>query len=141
MCGRNLKNYLLYLEKIETYAQVLDIKIEHKTEPSDGVYIPTRRTIRIDPDLDESSDIATLLHELGHAIDDHFSHGGIDPKTEAAYRVVYNGNPSEAQLKLVVEAEKLAWLNGRKIAKALRIPLGKWYDDEEKDAIRLYKKS
>lgn len=139
MCRKNLKNYHLYLDKLERYAEGIQITVVRKEENGEGVYIPTKRLIRLDPDLEQVEEIATFLHELGHAIDDHFINDKVNPKLERAYRTVYHGKPTSKQVSAVVECEQRAWDNGRKIARILRIPLGVWYTDEEKRCIALYK--
>ena len=138
MIGRNLKNYEIYLDKIKAYAKASALKIVRKTEPSDGSYSPHTSTIVIDPDLDESTEIATLLHELGHAFDYKLDSS---PSTWDAYYKVYTPEgPTPLQLEKVIEAEIRAWENGVMIAKRLKIPLGKWYAAERKVALTNYRK-
>lgn len=135
--GRDLKKYDEYLDKIKTYAAAIEIKIERKEEPSDGVYLPTRRVIRVDPDLDESEEISVLLHELGHMLDDVIFMTDNDEINDA-YSKVYVQKLTKKQLEIVLGCEQRAWDNGRGLAKKLRIRLGKWYDIEEKSAMEDY---
>ena len=137
MIDRKLKNYEKYLSKIEFYAKAIGIKIEYAEEPSEGAYIPARHKVRIDTDLSESSEIATLLHELGHEMDDTLTVPVY--KLERAYEATYKDKPTKAQLKLVLECERKAWYYGKVIAAKLKIKLGKWYDECEKNAIAGYK--
>lgn len=138
MVAHTLKNYKKYKTKLLAYAKVVNLKVEFKEESSDGVYIPSRSKIRVDDLLEESEEIATLLHELGHALDDKLDIEAFPKSLERAYKQVYTGKPSKPQLNMVVECEKTAWNLGRVIAKKLRIKLGKWYDHHEAYALKSY---
>jgi hypothetical protein len=139
MPGRDLKNYEQYRDKLLGYAQACEINVEYKPEDGDGAWISTRRKIRIDPDLAPSTEIATLLHELGHVLDDTRSKGGMDQRIEKAYHAVYHKKPTRKQHEMVLKRERAAWEHGRGIAKKLRIRLGKWFEDEMAEALREYR--
>jgi hypothetical protein len=135
-----LKNYQLYLQRIELYAQVLDVGIEYRVHPQDGAFVPTRRKVVIDPDLSETDTLATLLHELGHFLDDTILRDNPSMgKLSEAYYAVYGDKYTNSQLEIVVKCEERAWDYGEVIAKQLKIKLGKWYTDNKKDAIRSYR--
>jgi hypothetical protein len=137
--GRSLPKYDDYLQKLEHYAEASAVEIVRKEYDSDGAYIPQYRTIILDKDLEESSEIAVLLHELGHQLDDAFQNKTIEKNLDRAYKAAYNKTPTEAQLQLVVDCEARAWECGRAIAKKLRIKLGKWYDKEVTSAMDFYR--
>ena len=139
MSGRPLKNYDLYIDKLQAYATACEITVEYRDEPGDGKYIPTRRKLVLDKDLPESTEIATFLHELGHSLDDTLYTKPVDKKMDAAYKAFYNATPTQKQKDLVVECEQRAWMYGRSTAKKLRIPLGKWFDSEESEALSEYR--
>jgi len=136
--GRKLPKYEEYLEKLVRYCEATELSVEHKEYEGDGAYMPNRRTIVIDRDLDESTEIATLLHEIGHSMDDSLK----DPKTlkkyDKAYTAFYKNEATDKQKKIVLECETKAWEYGRGIAKKLRIKLGKWYDVEQESALKDY---
>jgi hypothetical protein len=136
--GRPLPNFEAYLAKLLAYAKACEIKVIYRDEPCDGVYQPSRRTIIIDKDLPESTEIATLLHELGHAEDDAFLDEFTLARLEKLYRKVYRVKLSKRDLAQVLECERRAWQFGRAIAKKLRIPLGKWFEAEEDEALTAY---
>lgn len=136
-----LKNYKIYREKILAYAKVVNITVEFKEENSDGVYIPSKSKVRIDDALEEAEEISTLLHELGHALDDKLDSTNFSKSIERAYYQVYKGKPSKIQLDKVIECEKKAWDLGRVIAKKLRINLGKWYNYQESQALKDYRET
>ncbi len=136
---RQLKNYDLYLNKIKALSQALGIKIEWRTDPSDGTWLPQHRKIRIDPDLTDTETIATLLHEFGHIIDD----SSLDDKTLGklgkSYSVIYTDVYTTKDVDVVAATEIRAWNYGCAIAKNLGINRGKWYDKMAKEAIKNYK--
>jgi hypothetical protein len=136
--GRSLKNHDAYLDKLKAYAQACEITVEWKNEDGDGAYIPSLRKIKIDPDLPDSTEIATLLHELGHSLDDTLYSKSVMRVLDRAYKAVYHKKPTQQQLQSVLDCEKRAWTFGRSIAKKLRIPLGKWYAAEEAEALKIY---
>lgn len=139
--GRTLKNYEKYKDKILKYAKSLEIRVEFKEEEDEGKYIPASRTVRVDEDLEDSTKIATLLHELGHVYDFASLEKDIPKsnKINDAYGVIYGDKFTSKQQAIVVDAEKRAWDAGRAIAYQLRIPLGKWYDLEETSGMHSYK--
>lgn len=137
--GRSLKNFDQYFQKLEHYCQASEIEIQYKEHDNDGSWVPSRRRIILDRDLDESTAVSTLLHELGHTTDDYLKDPKQEKKYDKAYKAFYDSTASEKQKKLVIECEERAWMYGRGIAKKLRIPLGKWFNVEEKQALESYK--
>lgn len=133
-----LKHYTRYVNSLHKFAYMLGIKIVYEGD-EDGVYVPSRNLIRISPDLSQTEEVASLIHELGHVIDFLFMPRNIN--TELAYSKIYKYKVSKNEIKLVVKSEKLAWNLGRIIARILGIPLGKWYTLQEKESIKGYKKS
>ena len=139
--GRCLKKFDEYYQKLEHYCEASEIEIQYKEHDNDGSWVPSRRKIILDRDLDESTAVATLLHELGHTTDDYLKDPKQEKKYNKAYKAFYNNTANEKQKKLVVECEERAWVYGRGIARKLRIPLGKWFDTEEAEALRSYKEN
>lgn len=136
--GRTLARFTEYKAKLLLYAKTLEIRVTYKAEDGDGKYMPSCRTIVIDPDLDESSEIATLLHELGHATDDTLYTRAAYKRLSRAYQVIYRQKPTRAQKKAVLECERRAWFFARSVAKQLRIPLGKWFEKEAQTNLSEY---
>lgn len=136
--GRQLPKHDDYLQKLEHYCEASDIIIEIKDYKHHGVYFPTRRAIVVDEDLDDTEQLATILHELGHVFDDVLNAPNTLEKYNRAYSDFYKNRATEQQVKLVMDCEQRAWDYGRGIAKKLRINLGKWYDVEEKEALKEY---
>lgn len=139
--GRPLKNYDIYIDKIKLYIDACELTLEYRDIDGDGMYIPSRRVIKLDKDLPESTEIATLLHECGHTLDDALHDPIMEKKLDKCYKAVYKDKASYDQKQLVVACEERAWVFGRAIAKKLRIRLGKWFDVEEKEALDSYKES
>lgn len=139
MCKQVLKNYLEYLKKLERYAKAVNLKIEYKPEIGDGAYIPSRLVIRIDPDLSEADEIATFLHELGHALDDNLVNKEYLHKVNTAYVAMGKERLTAKQRKVILDCEKRAWKYGSVIAKKLKIRLGKWYARIRARALREYR--
>ena len=136
--GRTLRNHDIYLEKLTRYCEACELTLEYKEYPNDGAFVPSRRVIVIDRDLDDSTEIATFLHELGHSTDDSLKEPKALVKYDKAYTAFYKNDANEKQKKLVFECEQRAWEYGRGIARKLRIRLGKWYDAEEAEALLDY---
>lgn len=139
MPGIDLKYYGEYRDRIEQYAAACGIKIKYDNKDGEGSYEPHKRLIRIDPNLSDSCEIAVLLHELGHCLDNNLLTKKIDKKLSKAYTAVYRARETKKQLAIVVRCEIRAWKYARAIAKKLRIPLGKWFDDIQKYCIYDYK--
>lgn len=130
-----------YLGKIYQYADAVDIRIEVKASADDGVYLPARRKIVIDKDLDPSEEVAILLHELGHALDDALAKKSMEKRVDSAYKAIYAKKPTRKQRDFVMGCELRAWEYGRGIAKKLRIPLGKWYDRVRDESLKSYRET
>jgi hypothetical protein len=136
--GRKLPKYRDYYDKLVLYIAACELTLERREVGGDGEYIPNRRVIALDIDLDESSEIAILLHELAHSFDDALANPKTLKKLDKAYSAMFKNEANEKQAALILECEKRAWTYGRAIAKKLRIPLGAWYDKEEKSGLEGY---
>lgn len=139
MEGVGLKHYVRYRRSIERYAASVGIKIVHGNGDDDGVYVASRRIVRIDPEMDESTEIAVLLHELGHALDTFLMIEKSQKRLEKAYTAVYADRHSPNQRKEVIRCEKRAWQLGRILAKQLHIRLGKWYVTAQTQYLKTYR--
>lgn len=140
MPNGQLKNYKKYLEKLEIYSKAVNLKLKYGTVDGGGVYLASRSVIKIDDDLEEDETIATILHELGHALDDQLVTNPTAHFLYYAYKAVYANEHTKKQLKKVVECEIRAWNYGRVIARLLKIPLGTWYDLQQKECVAHYRK-
>lgn len=138
MCNRSLPKYHEYIRRLELFSKALGVKVEYAPEDGEGSFSPATRKIRIDPELSEAEEIATFLHELGHAVDDMLIDDKVYALIDKAYTIVYDKKVSKKQQALVVNCEKRAWQYGRSIAKQLKIRLGKWYTAIEVDCLRRY---
>lgn len=127
MISENLKHYKKHLRKLVKFANALGIKVEFKHEVSDGVFIPWKRKIRIDDSMTETETVATLLHEIGHMLDDLTDLYSSPSKIAASYHAVYYSKPTRVQKAAVLACETRAWNIGRLVAKQLKIRLGAWY--------------
>jgi hypothetical protein len=139
MPGRTLKLHDEYLQRLELYAEASKLTVEYKQEDGDGAYVPSRRLIRIDPDLNDSFQVAVFLHELGHHLDDRLVHEKYLDRVNKAYTAFYAEKHTKRHLKLIRETEERAWEYGRTVAKIVKIRLGKWYDDAQKLCLESYK--
>lgn len=137
----SLKNYKQYIERLILFAQATGITvIFRENDDSDGLWVPYSRKIIIHDQLSQSSEIACLLHELGHSMDDLLSlPPAVDNNLHKAYIALYSDKHTKAQRKAVVDCEKRAWSNARDIAKRLKIPLGKWFDAAERYCLKAYR--
>ena len=138
-----LKNYRLYLKKLKSYSKLCGIKVEFRKEVDGiGAYVPSRRSIVIETSLSQSHTISTLLHELGHFVDDfrnpnnHFNNRFHNDGRTA----IENERALTArQKKKVLQLEREAWKNGRALARQLNIPLGRWFFQDEKSSFNTYR--
>ncbi len=138
MPGRPLPNYDDYLDKLKCYIKACELTLEYRDEPCDGVWIPARRTIAIDKDLQESTEIAIILHELGHSLDDAMASPKVANAYSRAYTAFYANRLTKKQRQHILTCEQTAWNNGRALATRLRIPLGKWFSDEEAACLKSF---
>lgn len=142
MTIETLKHYKLYLKKIHKYADSLGIEIFYLEEvEGEGLFSHHYKVLHIQDDLTETEMVATLLHELGHAMDFSFYNKRTMKRLFVAYENVYNGKHSKRDLELVIIAEKDAWNTGKVIAKLLKIKLGTWYSHQEALCLKDYKTS
>ncbi len=136
----DLKHFELYKDRLLDYAAAHNLKVIMSDSDGDSTFVPATRTIKIDPELEPTEEIASFLHELGHFFDDTLRIDG-SPEWEAlnnAYRTVYRKNCTDDQLTLIIACELRAWKNGRAIARTLKIRLGKWYDAYKFECLRAY---
>ncbi len=123
----DLKYYAEYRAALHKYAKGIGIKIQYTHSDSEGIYLPAQNLIKLDREMEDHEVIGTLLHELGHVMDDVFASKKGFTRLDAAYKAVYAKKYTAKQHRLVLDCEKRAWKNGKAIAKQLKIPLGKWY--------------
>lgn len=136
----NLKRYELYLKTIRLYCKAIQIKLEFNAADGDGAYVPSRRIIRVDPDLGESHTIAVLLHELGHVLDDTMVSRRRFREMEKAYTILHKGRSLPPRhRKTIIRTEQRAWEYGRVVAKILSIPVGKWYGKTRAICMKAYR--
>lgn len=133
-----LKNYRLYVKAIQLYAKAIHIKLEFSAYDGDGAYVPSKRLIRVDPELSEAPTVAVLLHELGHALDDTLMSKKRFREVDRAYRNVDTPRYKKHK-KAILRTERRAWEYGKIIAKILGISLGKWYDNARDLRLKAYK--
>lgn len=137
--GRKLKKYDEYFDSLETYLMASGMELVFSEEVTGlGEFVPSLRRIVIDENLEDSTEIAVLLHELGHQFDDALKDPKQMKKLDKAFPAFYKGKANKKQKKLVIECETRAWEYGKGIAKKLRIPLGKWYEQEKVEALKEY---
>lgn len=137
--GRPLKNFEDYMDKLRRYAKGCGIKIVYTDCPGDGQYNPQLRQVKLDKDLPESTEVATLLHELGHSLDESLSNKRIIGFYDKAYLAFYSSKGTKKQKLAVLACERRAWVFARAIARNLQIRLGKWFELEQREALRGYK--
>lgn len=138
MARESLKHIDAYRKRLGYFAAALRISIEYKECSSEGIFFPSKSKIVIDKDLSDVEEIATLLHELGHALDDfttHYNHKELN----RAYDKVDDPVLSKKNLDLVLKCERRAWLNGVSIANRAKIRLGKWYTRIMQESLNSYK--
>lgn len=139
MCGRKLKNFDVYLQKLEHYAKASRLKLEYcERITCGGLFIPSKRKIVVESDLTDSDTIATILHELGHSIDDSLLTQGSERTIDKAYTAFAKGTHTPEQKRNLMHCERRAWRFGKAIAKRLQIKLGKWYADSRQYALKSY---
>lgn len=138
MVAENLKNYKKHLSKLIALANAFGVTVEFKPEIDDGIYIPSKRKIRIDDDMTQTETIATLLHEIGHLLDDVANIDVNHRQMSKAYRAVYHGRPTKLQKIVVVNCEYRAWVIGQTLALALKIKVGTWYNVHMESALNSY---
>lgn len=139
--GRSLPNFDIYMDKLRMYSEACELTIEYRDVDGDGVYLPSRRVIKLDKDLPESTEVATLLHEMGHTLDDALHDPIMEKRIDKCYKAFYKDKATFDQKIVVFDCEKRAWVYARGIAKKLRIPLGKWFAEEEEDSLKSYMES
>lgn len=131
-----LKHYRIYIKRLHRFAAAIGVTIQYGDY--EDIWVPSRRKIKIDDAVSNGTVLASLLHELGHALDDMVCSQTTE-KTDNAYKAFYADKATKKQKSLVLQFEKRGWAYGREIASRLNIRLGKWFDDEEKTAIKSYR--
>src|SRR3990167_3005148 len=127
-----LKNYSNYLNIIKDYCTLCQIKLVYKNiKTHEGDYNDTHKIITVDDNLDDSEEIAVLLHELGHFECDNVATSVQKKRIGNIYfKKSGGGTLSKKEGLSYRKCEDDAWEQGRIIAKRLKIRLGKWYDEE-----------
>lgn len=138
-----LKNYQLYLKKVKAYARLCEVSIIFKKEvDGTGEYRPGRREVAIERGLGQSAIISTLLHELGHFMDDLRN-----PTNNFANRFHNDGRTAiekelyltQRQKNQVLKLEKEAWKNAEALARQLKIPMGRWFYQDKESSLNSYR--
>ena len=139
MYGCSLKHFDKYRKSIDAYAKAHRLKIRYDRRGYESSFVPSLRVIKIEPHMSDSEEIATLLHELGHSIDDMLVvNGTMSRRMDKAYKSLYKNRASKVQKAMVYGAESRAWNLGRVIARELNIRLGKWYTSVEQFSLKTY---
>lgn len=136
-----LKNSKKYLRRLKRFSKHLEIKIVDSKDCGDGAYFGDLHTIEINFKNSSSTIVGAWLHELGHALDEAVSSQKQIKSISASYNRVYIDKASKADRVIVIESEIRAWLYGSVIARALDIPLGKWYDKQKQSSLKNYKEN
>jgi hypothetical protein len=138
-----LRSYKTYLKKLKQYCKVSNVKIVWKSNYEGcGDYDPNNRTITIDRKLSQSEIISTMLHELGHYLDD-----SRNPTKYGNNHHYYGRTRLERELSelttnqkaIVWDTELEAWKNAEALAYQLRIPLSKWYWKDKESSLNTYR--
>ncbi|MBX2986711.1 MAG: hypothetical protein KF802_02340 [Bdellovibrionaceae bacterium] len=138
-----LKKFKIYLRAIKAYCKAVNIKlIPVRGFEGCGEYDPNRRVIKYDNTLSNSDIISTLLHELGHYLDDlrnpnkyagaHHYYGRTRLERNYVYLTVN-------QKQVLFSTETEAWDNAEAIAKQLKIPLGNWFKKDKISSLNTYR--
>lgn len=137
-----LRNYNLYMKKIKAFARLCNVRITFvKNLPESGEYRPLRREVIIDRNLDQAAKLSTLLHELGHFMDDlrnPFNNFANRFHNDGRTAIDQERHLTMNQKKKILKTEKEAWKNARALASQLNIPLGKWFNQDEKSSLNSY---
>ncbi len=132
----DLPNYAVYEKKLRKLCESLNIKL--KINDYDDQY--SNNCIYINEDQSQKEMIATILHELGHAICFDLTELSFTREIHKAYNALYHDIPTRQQKKIVLDCEKLAWKYGKNLARKLKIPLGKWYVPTRERALNSYRR-
>lgn len=134
-----LKNYKKYFIRLYNYSLANGIDLVRDEEPDGGSYSPARSKITVSDELTNSTEIAIILHELGHAIDQLVLKEKDMVRLDNAYRTYYSTNNSYRRANKVLQSEMRAWRYGEAIAKRLKIHTGSWFKKAKKDCLSVYK--
>jgi hypothetical protein len=136
MPSRKLKHYDRIIQSLEQYAKAIKLKIIRRSENSEGTYVPLRKIIYLDKDLDESEEVAVLLHELGHAHDlAMLGHKEFMRTIDPAFDAANAGNATTEDMYIILCCESRAWEYGEALAKTLGIRLGKWFHNYKQECL------
>lgn len=138
MAEIDLKHYDDYLERLTNFADAIGVKIRFtKYDNDDAKWSPAKSTISLDEDMSQTDMIASFLHELGHALADLVL--DTDQSMIEAYSKIYDeGRYTKKHKKIVIAIERQAWYIGRLIAARLKIKLGAWFTQCQKDSLNSY---
>lgn len=125
------------IQKLVRLAKALNIKVVKTEYDGDAAWVPSRRVIKIDKDLDSRDVLGSLLHELGHVFDE------LTTKEltiiSRVYSRVYTDKVTKKDVEIVLLYEKRAWNIGETLADFMNIKLGKWFYEGKKDSLKSYK--
>lgn len=127
------------LAKLTSLARCLRYKVIIKNTSEGARFSELSRRIYLDDDDSDPELVATLLHEIGHILDLTLNYKDYTEELDVAYERFYDEKANKKQKRMVLSSEKRAWAVGKKIAKQLKIPLGKWFDDEQKVCLDSYR--
>lgn len=128
----DIKHYDKYMKSLTTFAKSMGLKVIYRSEPCDGVFIPTKRVIALDKDLSQAGTLAVFLHELGHAIQHYFgTYAKMTESEKSRINLLYSSASTKKSNKKYLY-EKEAWVLGSFIAYCLKIKLGTWYNKTAK---------
>jgi hypothetical protein len=133
----DLKHYQEYRKRIGAYATAVRLRISYSSGGS--CYRPDLRWIYIEKGQDNTEELAAILHELGHDLDNNIVNYCNNKELRKSYFSIYAKSSTLEQDALVLECEARAWKYGRSIAKMLGIRLGSWFTKEESTCLAEYR--
>ena len=138
---KKLKHYKAYISRLKLFAKAMNIRVTFDDIDEDGLWIPSTRRIRINKDSSQSVKVASLLHELGHSMDDMLTTPYKEAmKVHRAYGSIYTKRFLQSQRSLVLKIERNAWRISLDIASRLHIRLGFWFYEFKRVCLYTYRK-
>lgn len=135
----DLKHYERYRTLLQVFAKACRLRIRYSHTREDS-FVPTRNRVNIEKGQEESEEIAVILHELGHFLDYTTAPEKWTTELDKAYRMAYaDKRMSPRNRRMVLACERRAWKYGRRLARQLKISLGRWYDEHEDACLKSYK--
>lgn len=131
----------IYFNRLIDFARSLQINIFYKNNVNIGYFLPNKKEIIIDPKLTLDQQIFSILHELGHHLDDvenNYKYDDIYGK--ANKKVEKELSLSIREYNVLNECEIRAWKKGEIIAKLLDIRLNKGYSIFKKSCLSGYRR-